>query len=203
MDTEMIIWISRVLERLAVVSIAGVLIYFGYKLFLNLPDKTDAEGKVVLPGNVSVYLSRIGPGAFFALFGAVIMVYTILNPARQKKADEKGNSEEIVYGLPSKPSEGVLLDLGANLEMDISGLNELSSIVANRLKLLPDTSMGFELAVYLDGRIPQIKKNLIVASWKKEWGDREVFTTWVESGAGQPAPDNVGKAAAIFYQGKP
>ena len=63
----------RALERILAVVIAGISIYLGYRLFLKLPDKTDSEGKFILPGNISIYISRVGPGVFFALFGAAIL----------------------------------------------------------------------------------------------------------------------------------
>jgi len=61
--------------KATIVALAGLLIYLGYKLFLQIPDNTDSEGKVVLPGGVSIYLTLIGPGAFLALFGTAILIY--------------------------------------------------------------------------------------------------------------------------------
>lgn len=71
-----IVWI-RSFERILDTVIGGISIYLGYRLFLKLPEKTDSQGKVVLPGNISIYLSRVGPGVFFALFGAAVIALSL------------------------------------------------------------------------------------------------------------------------------
>src|SRR5574341_1112697 len=63
----------RALERIIAVLIGGLAIYLGYQLFIHLPTQMNSEGKIVLPGDISVYLSRVGPGAFFALFGTIVV----------------------------------------------------------------------------------------------------------------------------------
>jgi hypothetical protein len=46
-------------------------------MFLAIPrapkGAETGEGKLELPGGVSIYVTRVGPGVFFALFGAVIL----------------------------------------------------------------------------------------------------------------------------------
>ena len=65
--------VLRSLERLVVVAFGGLSIYLGYRLFLRMPDQENAQGRVTLPGGISIYMTRVGPGAFFALFGAVVL----------------------------------------------------------------------------------------------------------------------------------
>ena len=67
------IFIFRGVERIVAVAIGGTAIYLGYRLFLSLPEQKDSDGRFLLPGGISIYLSRVGPGAFFALFGCVIV----------------------------------------------------------------------------------------------------------------------------------
>lgn len=67
----------RSAERILAIAIGGLAVYLGYRLFLALPEQANSEGKVVLPGNISVYLSRVGPGAFFALFGAIVVASSL------------------------------------------------------------------------------------------------------------------------------
>ena len=68
----------RMLERLIAVIVGPLAIYFGYKLFLLLPFQKDSEGKIALPG-FSVIMSKVGPGIFFAAFGAIIVYQSITN----------------------------------------------------------------------------------------------------------------------------
>jgi hypothetical protein len=63
--------ILRFLERFIVVLFSGLSIYLGFRLFLEVPEHKNASGQVTLPWNTSVVMSRIGPGAFFALFGVI------------------------------------------------------------------------------------------------------------------------------------
>jgi hypothetical protein len=70
----------RAFERLLVVAIGGLSVWLGYKLFLRMPDQKDSEGRVKLPGGVSIYMSRVGPGAFFALFGAAVVSLSFQYP---------------------------------------------------------------------------------------------------------------------------
>ena len=54
----------RVIERVLAVVVGGMSVYLGYRLFIKLPEQMDSSGKVVLPGGISVFVSRIGPGVF-------------------------------------------------------------------------------------------------------------------------------------------
>src|SRR2546421_1153464 len=77
MDSELIAVAARHFERLLIVLGGGLSIYLGYRMFLAIPRAATAaetgEGKLELPGGVSIYVTRVGPGVFFALFGAVIL----------------------------------------------------------------------------------------------------------------------------------
>src|SRR3984885_4131844 len=74
--------LMRMVERLLGLLAGGLCIVLGYRLFMKLPDKTDSSGKVVLPGGVSIWLSRVGPGLFFALFGAAIVAYSFTSAVK-------------------------------------------------------------------------------------------------------------------------
>ena len=63
----------RSLERILSVLIGGLSIYLGYRLFLKIPQQTDSSGKIILPGGISIFLSRVGPGVFFSLFGTLVV----------------------------------------------------------------------------------------------------------------------------------
>ena len=69
-------------ERLLGLLAGGLCVVLGYRLFVKLPEKTDSSGKVVLPGGVSIWLSRVGPGIFFALFGAAIVAYSFASTVK-------------------------------------------------------------------------------------------------------------------------
>ena len=61
-----VVFLWRAIERFANVLIGALAIYLGYKLFMNLPDRREERQgglKLLLPGDISIYLSRVGPGA--------------------------------------------------------------------------------------------------------------------------------------------
>jgi len=72
--------VLRFFERITAVLIGGLAIYLGYQLFLRVPEHKDSAGKVMLPWNISVVMSRIGPGVFFALFGVIDVGIAIVRP---------------------------------------------------------------------------------------------------------------------------
>src|SRR4051794_33806218 len=88
------------------VMIGGLSIFLGYRLFIKLPERTDSSGKLVLPGGISVFVSRVGPGVFFCVFGVVVLVMalqnglqlnTTQNAANLPNADTATGSPAVVY----------------------------------------------------------------------------------------------------------
>ena len=69
----MAVVLTRAAERMLLVLVGALAIYLGYSLFLRMPNaakgRQDGEGKIELPGGVSIFLTRVGPGIFFALVG--------------------------------------------------------------------------------------------------------------------------------------
>lgn len=64
----------RMVERILIAVGGGLSIYLGYRLFLAVPTAKAADGTFEIPGVGTVVLSRVGPGIFFALFGAAILM---------------------------------------------------------------------------------------------------------------------------------
>jgi hypothetical protein len=73
---------ARHLERL-VIALAGALaVWLGYRLFINMPLGEKGTGKLQLPGGISIFISRVGPGVFFVLFGAGVLAYGLHQAVR-------------------------------------------------------------------------------------------------------------------------
>jgi hypothetical protein len=84
----------RMIERLFAVAIGGMSIYLGYRLFLALSNVHDATGEFRLPIDVRVVLGRVGPGAFFALFGAAVVALSLNAAVHYDVAGSVANSPE-------------------------------------------------------------------------------------------------------------
>ena len=197
----------RAAERILGVLIAGVLVYLGYRLFLSMPERTDSEGRFILPGNVSIYLSRVGPGVFFALFGAAVLVVSLYKgitysetPAVSKGQEQTtaAVSQEVIYsGLGETETAGEEQALEASralLSQDIFVLNNLSSALKENLP--PERRVDIKLA------IPRIKRVLMKTVWEQDWGDYAEFKEWVMRGAQDPTSEKLQKAAEYFWHGK-
>jgi hypothetical protein len=77
-DPLIFVVIGRCLERLAIVIIAGVCIVLGARLF-GSPLENDGEANLKYR-MMQMTLRRIGPGVFFALFGAAVLSLSLLKP---------------------------------------------------------------------------------------------------------------------------
>lgn len=92
---------GRVLERLLIVIFGGAALYWGYKLF---SITTSEAGKLIAQrGEWKFQLSQVGPGVFFALFGASILVYALSAAPRfiqnaHTDNDDEGSAKVSVYG---------------------------------------------------------------------------------------------------------
>jgi len=123
MDGDTIAILFRGSERLAIVILAGILLYLGYKLFdkaVQVKTKATAEYK-----KVSMSIESAAPGIFFALFGSVVLcsvVFTKLNTA----GDENGGSINWNTDISSIPlgSLSIAISSISLLEEFASTLNE-------------------------------------------------------------------------------
>lgn len=70
----------RGVERLFIVLTAGMSLVLGWDLFRR--GITDPQTGVVKTDAVEIKLAKVGPGIFFALFGAAVLVVAIVNVAR-------------------------------------------------------------------------------------------------------------------------
>jgi hypothetical protein len=88
--------LGRVLERLAIVAIAGLSMFYGFRLFAI--TTTDDGSLMARAGGWQIKLAKIGPGVFFAFFGAAIIIYALFK-APMVKSDATGT--EVHGALPN------------------------------------------------------------------------------------------------------
>lgn len=70
----------RMVERIMIALFGGLSIYLGYRLFLAVPFAEKSDGEFVIPRIGKLTLARVGPGVFFALFGAAVLAFESFNP---------------------------------------------------------------------------------------------------------------------------
>ena len=187
----------RLIERLIVVLLGGMTIYLGYRLFSIVPHHRDAAGKLTFSKDISVILTRTGPGAFFALFGAVILATSLYQGIDYKETLSNEGETQVVFGgfTPAdraRPSQADA-DMRERLKLirEIGFLNALPAQVPETV----DEDRQADLAAH----IRDTKLALMRSVWSPDWGDYEDFVAWIEAGAAEPSPEAIKDAAEYYH----
>jgi hypothetical protein len=203
MDPLLAVIFTRAAERLIVVG-AGILsIYIGYRLFALVPNRNDSEGKLTLPGGFSFFASRVGPGVFFALFGAGLIAYSATRPVSFKApeltiaAAQPGGAEYVGFGTDGNEvgKRQALPQGSAPREEVISVLNawfhDLPADIAPTLRI--DRTIA----------VKESKLALMRETWDSvKWGSYASFHRWITvSAQSGPPPDENKEAAEVFDRG--
>lgn len=189
------VWISllRMAERLLAVGIGGVSIYLGFRLFIAMPQLAVGDADIKLPGGISILVSRVGPGVFFSLFGAVIVSLALYLQIKLPLAEDGGPVVLAVRG--GDGDQARLAAERGEVERTAADLEQVTQLLA------PDADQFARidaLNAIRDARIA-----LVESVWGSDWGeDVEAFRAWAQSGAADvPAGVPWVGAAAIFKQG--
>ena len=192
--------IFRMVERILGVLIGGVLIYFGYRLFLSLAGKRGRDrgaGEFSFAGGNKIKLSKVGPGVFFALFGAGLIVFSIVKPVSLTVSPRAPKSSA------SASKSGVI----AASEFKFVGAVSVPETAEDRVRLRAETQQDIAaLNRALDGADPagrprleravfRAKFALMEPLWAEDWGDIADFRDWLDKGGSPPA----GVQAAVDY----
>ncbi|WFP51195.1 hypothetical protein PL263_04000 [Methylomonas sp. EFPC3] len=127
--------IGRIVERIIIVIFAGISITLGWKLFaFPLNDVGEAEVK---RKDFSFVIKRIAPGVFFALFGATVLLVSLIKSPSIDFADNP--SIEKLLNMPAlvNNQNSILTSTGQrhlklfeyNGAADISGEKELLRLI--------------------------------------------------------------------------
>src|SRR5689334_5515527 len=69
-------YLISLVQHLTIVGIGLMIAVLGYRMFRDMPALQEGSARIGLPGGISIYWSRVGPGAFFVLFGTGLIAYT-------------------------------------------------------------------------------------------------------------------------------
>lgn len=174
------IMMLRIVERTLAVTIGGIAIYLGYRLFVLLPTQTDSSGKIELPG-YSVVLSKVGPGIFFAAFGAIVLYLSFANPI---KIDGPGGG--ITGATPVEPlptlnkcsidntkrsTQAATPQMRERVRQSLQVLNCMERVVT-----MPRNGMRSD---DVEGPVRDAKIALLGSIWSEEnWGSPEALQRW-------------------------
>lgn len=194
METELIKLRSR--ERLLALALAGVSIVLGFFLFLFSPDlPNEATADIEYLSN-KLMIANVGPGIFFALFGAITIVYSIVTQANfQKEENKQGDSKINFQFLQSeKKDEQELTNIRARYLRDFRIFSRVVKAMEENKGISTDLKLNFETSA------DNVKQELMRKVWSKDWGDYSEFNAWLEKGCPEPPPNNI-KEGADFFKG--
>jgi hypothetical protein len=195
----------RLIERSLAVGIGGLCIYFGYRLFLALPEMRDASGQFSLPMNIRIVISRVGPGVFFALFGAGIVALSLYQSIQYERTVSGGtvagdaSTREKFTGLGATLSRNETeerADARALLRRDFAVLNTIPRL------LRPDLpSQDTDKVATATERVKLALMHNVWGTSKEGWGDEAAFEAWLKSGRPKPAPAPLIEPARLYLYG--
>jgi len=193
----------RSLERILVVMFGGLSIFLGYRLFLKMPNQKDAEGRVNLPGGASIYMTRIGPGGFFALFGALVISLSLRHSISYTETAASVTNELKKSSGIAAPAAASYTGFSAMAQSQDSNLDRIQvrsdiDFLATTLPALLRPDVSGERRKQFDLVLTRTKLAQIKAVWADHWGDFESFKQWVEHGAASPPPAGLIEPAALY-----
>lgn len=185
----------RAVERILAVAIGGIAICLGFRLFLAVPTQRDGSGSVKLPWNISVGLARVGPGVFFALFGALVVGYSLHGEIHMVYRPTTGvpmSSPPGTIALPLAEVHGT--GAVASVQTPSSTLaarrmNSASSVeFLNTLGRLLRSDLDEAQLRAVQTQTTALKLAVMQPLWGPDWGDASEFRDWVAPDASVPGP---------------
>lgn len=215
MDSELIAVAARHLERLLIVVAGSGSIYLGYRMFLAIPRASEAEtgeGKLELPGGVSIYVTRVGPGVFFALFGAVILglgLYHGLSlEVREQRpgvaASDAAGAGPVGTVTTERRFSSAVPSGGASQHQEVERTGTLGTVgLLGRLARALDGPAGRAFATQdrndFGGALTDARLRLLAAVWDEQaWGPYALFARWVQEGESGAPPARAAPAARAY-----
>ena len=207
-DREMDLESFRGVERLLVVLAGAMSVFLGYRLFLKMPERDQGEGRFKLPGGVSIYVSRVGPGVFFALFGAAVIGFSVQAPLVITEKATAVAGGDATRGTPTAAYERQVSSQRSYFNTTVVQ-DQTAALAEARLKVR--THIGFlnGLPPALRGDLPARERQAIVRSLRNakldlvqavwgDWGDWPAFADWVRLGAEGDPPAGLEAPAALY-----
>lgn len=199
MDPQSLVIIFRMLERILGVGMGGLLIYFGYRLFLDSRSKrarNGGSGNFTIAGGNKIKLSKVGPGVFFALFGAGLILFSLTRSVSLTTSGPVATPA----GQPAAAAAITVKFMGATSvpETDDEWARQRAETEAHIVALNAAVARATAAErVQLEQAVAWAKLAMMERLWAEDWGDLADFRDWLEKGGTPPAGT---QSAVEFYQ---
>jgi len=207
MDPQSLTILVGAFQRILGILIGGMLVYFGYRLFLSLPGKRGRDGgsgEFSLGRGSKVKLSKVGPGVFFAIFGAGLIAYSFAKPMKVNipaTAPTASNAASTSKAGATTVAAAGFSYIGAvsapETEEDRARMRietQEDIIVLNRALDRENVSERPKL----ERTVVKAKVALMEPLWAEDWGELKDFRDWLAKG-GTP-PDKTQPAVDYFQR---
>jgi hypothetical protein len=211
MDPLILTIVTRAIERLLVVLAGGLAIYLGYRLFIAMPNAERGSGKVNLPGGISIFLSRVGPGVFFSLFGAIVIGLSLqfgvsFNDAAHTlvMADNPSPAAQRSYSGIASASVPELAAIQVDSDIEPYERDRVVAVVAalNRVESALPTSLPPTDRINLRYALRDARTRLLISVWDPAWGDVTAFRGWIDENEPDPPPGPISAAVRLYREGR-
>jgi hypothetical protein len=182
MDPQSLTILVGAFQRILSILIGGMLVYFGYRLFLSLPAKGGRDGgsgEFSLGRGSKVKLSKVGPGVFFAIFGAGLIAYSFAKPMKVNipSAGRSAPNSPSTPNAPSASKPGTTTVAAAGFSY--IGAVSASGTVEDRARMRTETQ---EDIIVLNHALDRAKVALMEPLWAEDWGELKDFRDWLAKG---------------------
>lgn len=213
MDPLILTIVMRAAERVLVVLAGALAIYLGYRLFLDMPSAERGSGKVNLPGGISIYLSRVGPGVFFSLFGAVVIGLSFQfgvsftdstqNLITAAAEVSPGGQQRSFNGISEAPVAAPV-PVSMQPEVEPYERDRVVAVVAalNRFELALPADMKPTDRINLQYALRDARERLLISVWDSAWGDVAAFRTWIDDNEPNPPPAPIAAVVRLYRDGR-
>ena len=168
------------LVRIVAFCISGLLAYFGYRLFFTVPSKSDSGGKIETPG-LTITLSRIAPGTFFAICSACIIIASFVYPITitpQGAVGALGDNPQV-----SQRNE-LLEELDQVAPPSLSVAQANQAHVRKALQHLACVRAKYSLIEDEMTALDHARVALMARLWQESWGEFRNFEAWALENSG-------------------
>jgi len=199
---EMVFAVGVLLMRLLQIGAGVLLCVLGYQLFARVP-MADSGADISVANHFKLNFTKIGPGVFFALFGAAVLVQALANPLRldrqatamQPMATAASAASSAPGGTGSAGGERLMITGATSTAVVTVSPPFDEATLARHLRFannLPDLlkpGLSMDRRVAFENSQRELKLALMRSGWHSEWGDRATFEAWVlDRRAPAPSP---------------
>jgi hypothetical protein len=172
--------------RLLLILAGALLCCLGFRLFQQVPTSTGAA-EFSLSEHLKLNFSKVGPGVFFALFGAAILIQALANPVKLEREAGAGGAGQTtervaIAGQRAAASTGAAGPTAEELGRLLRFMNGVTGLLRDNLSM--------EQRVTFENEQREVKLVLLAAGWDKRWGDFPGFAAWARGqSSGAPNPE--------------